>query len=182
VDTFGPGSKDETVVSEFAKIEKVLPGMISEVMARQALEPKTLDLPKTTKAQREELCRRVAKAMCFDFDKGRMDMSDGPPWCATISEDSRFTVDYIEDNFLEAVMTTAHEGWHGRYAQNLPAEWRQQPVGGDLGGSMHESMSQIGELYAGRSPAFFKFLEKEAPKFLTCRMTRPSPPKTCNAT
>ena len=77
----GPGSKDETVVSEFAKIEKVLPGMISEVMARQALEPKTLDLPKTTKAQREELCRRVAKAMCFDFDKGRMDMSDGPPWC-----------------------------------------------------------------------------------------------------
>jgi carboxypeptidase Taq len=27
---------------------------------------------------------------------------------------------------------------------------------------MHESMSQIGELYAGRSPAFFRFLEKEA--------------------
>ena len=157
-----PWLKDETVVSEFAKIEKVLPGMITEAMARQALEPKTLDLPKTTKAQQEELCRRVAKAMCFDFDKGRMDMSDGHPWCTTASDDSRFTVDYIEDNFLEAVMTTAHEGWHGRYAQNLPAEWRHQPVGGDLGGSMHESMSQIGELYAGRSPAFFRFLEQEA--------------------
>ena len=89
-------------------------------------------------------------------------MSDGHPWCTTASDDSRFTVDYIEDNFLEAVMTTAHEGWHGRYAQNLPVEWRRQPVGGDLGGSMHESMSQIGELYAGRSPAFFRFLEKEA--------------------
>jgi carboxypeptidase Taq len=162
MDTFSPGLKEETVVAEFAKIEKVLPGMISEAMARQALEPKTLDLPKTAKAQQEELCRRLAKAMCFDFDKGRMDMSDGHPWCATVSDDSRFTVDYIEDNFLEAVMTTAHEGWHGRYAQNLPAEWRHQPVGGDLGGSMHESMSQIGELYAGRSPAFFRFLEKEA--------------------
>jgi carboxypeptidase Taq len=162
MDSFSPGLKEETVVSEFAKIEKVLPGMISEAMARQTLEPKTLDLPKTTRAQQEELCRRVAKAMCFDFDKGRMDMSDGHPWCATASDDSRFTVDYIEDNFLEAVMTTAHEGWHGRYAQNLPAEWRHQPVGGDLGGSMHESMSQLGELYAGRSPAFFRFLEKEA--------------------
>ena len=162
MDTFSPGLKDETVVLEFAKIEKVLPGMISEAMARQALEPKTLNLPKTTKARQEELCRRVAKAMCFDFDKGRMDMSAGHPWCATVSDDSRFTVDYIEDNFLEAVMTTAHEGWHGRYAQNLPAKWRHQPVGGDLGGSMHESMSQIGELYAGRSPAFFRFLEKEA--------------------
>jgi carboxypeptidase Taq len=162
MDTFSPGLKDETVVAEFAKIEKVLPGMISEAMARQALEPKTLDLPKTTIARQEELCRRMAKAMCFDFDRGRMDMSDGHPWCTTASDDSRFTVDYIEDNFLEAVMTTAHEGWHGRYAQNLPAEWRHQPVGGDLGGSMHESMSQIGELYAGRSPAFFRFLEKEA--------------------
>jgi carboxypeptidase Taq len=162
MDTFSPGLIDETVVSEFAKIEKVLSGMISQAMTRQALQPKTLDLPKTTKAEQEELCRRVAKAMCFDFDKGRMDMSDGHPWCATVSDDSRFTVDYIEDNFLEAVMTTAHEGWHGRYAQNLPAEWRHQPVGGDLGGSMHESMSQIGELYAGRSPAFFRFIEKEA--------------------
>jgi carboxypeptidase Taq len=162
MDTFSPGLKDETVVSEFAHIEKVLPSMISETMARQALEPKTLDLPKTTKAQQEELCRRAAKAMCFDFNKGRMDMSDGHPWCTTASDDSRFTVDYIGDNFLEAVMTTAHEGWHGRYAQNLPAEWRHQPAGGDLGGSMQESVSQIGELYAGRSPAFFRFLEREA--------------------
>src|SRR6202521_5546491 len=162
MDTFSPGLKDETVVSEFAQIEKVLLGMISEVMARQALERKTLDLPKTTKSQQEELCRRAAKAMCFDFDKGSMNMSDGHPWCTTASDDSRFTVDYIEDNFLEAVMTTAHEGWHGHYAQNLPTEWRHQPVGGDLGGSMHESMSQIGELYAGRSPSFFRFLEKEA--------------------
>jgi carboxypeptidase Taq len=165
IDTFSPGLKDETVVSEFAKIEKVLPGMISEAMARQALEPKPMELPKTTKAQQEELCRRVAKAMCFDFDKGRMDMSDGHPWCTTVSDDTRFTVDYLEDNFLQAVMTTAHEGWHGRYVQNLQAEWRHQPVGGDLGGSMHESMSQIGELYAGRSPAFFRFLEKEAGSF-----------------
>ena len=165
MDTFSPGLKEETVVSEFAKIEKVLPSMISEAMERQALEPETLDLPKTTKAQQEKLCRRLAKAMCFDFDEGRMDMSDGHPWCATVSDDSRFTVDYLEDNFLEAVMTTAHEGWHGRYAQNLPAEWRHQPVGGDLGGSMHESMSQIGELYAGRSPAFFRFLERSAGSF-----------------
>ena len=162
MDTFSPGLKDDTVVPEFTRIEKALPGMISEAMARQALEPKVQDLPKTTRAQQEELCRRVAKAMCFDFDKGRMDMSDGHPTCATVSDDCRFTVDYIEDNFLEAVMTAAHEGWHGRYAQNLPAEWRHQPVGGDLGMTMHESMSQIGELYAGRSPAFFRYLEKEA--------------------
>jgi len=107
MDTFSPGLKDETVVSEFAHLEKVLPSMISETMARQALEPKTLDLPKTTKAQQEELCRRAAKAMCFDFNKGRMDMSDGHPWCTTASDDSRFTVDYIGDNFLKAVMTTA---------------------------------------------------------------------------
>ena len=71
MDTFGPCSKDETVVSEFAKIEKVLPGMISEVMARQALEPKTLDLPKTTKAQREELCRRVASSSRSSTDRFR---------------------------------------------------------------------------------------------------------------
>jgi carboxypeptidase Taq len=67
MDTFSPGLKDETVASEFTEIEKVLPGIIIEAMARQALEPKTLELPKTTKAQQEELCRRVAKAMCFDF-------------------------------------------------------------------------------------------------------------------
>src|ERR1700687_3296491 len=77
MDTFSAGLKDETVVSEFAKIEKVLPVLISEAMARQALEPKTSNLPQTTKAQQEELCRRVAKAMCFDFDKGRLDMRDG---------------------------------------------------------------------------------------------------------
>jgi Zn-dependent M32 family carboxypeptidase len=38
---------------------------------------------------------------------------------------------------VRTVMTTAHEGRHGRYAQNLPA-WRHQPAGGDLGGSMQD--------------------------------------------
>jgi len=83
-------------------------------------------------------------------------MSDGRPWCTTASDDSRFTIDYIEDNFLEAVMTTAHEGWHGRYAQNLPAEWRHQPVGGDLGGSMHESMSQDRRIIRRTFASFFQ--------------------------
>jgi carboxypeptidase Taq len=182
MDTFSPGLKEATVLSEFAKIEKVLPGMISGAMARQALEPKMLDLPKTTKAQQEELCRRLAKAMCFDFDKGRMDMSDGHPWCAIVSDDSRFTVDYIEDNFLEAVMTTAHEGWHGRYAQNLPAKCATSPSAAIWEGACTKACRRSENYTPDGRQLFSDFLRRKRGKFSACRMTSPSPPKTCNAT
>jgi carboxypeptidase Taq len=86
MDTFSPGLRDATVAAEFGKLERDLPALIGQVVEKQKQEPAVLPLPKTTMAQQEELSRRVAKAMCFDFDKGRMDMCDGHPSCATVSD------------------------------------------------------------------------------------------------
>src|SRR5690606_24816102 len=53
-----------------------------------------------------------------------------------------------------------HETGHGLYQQNLPALYRDQPVGQAKGTAFHESQSLIMECQACITPEFMQFLAK----------------------
>ena len=55
-------------------------------------------------------------------------------------------------------MGVIHETGHALYEQQLPPEWRFQPVGRARGLVLHESQSLIFEMQTARSLPFCRFL------------------------
>ena len=68
------------------------------------------------------------KAIGFDFDCGRLDVSHHP-FCGGTPEDVRITTRYDEDDFTSSLMGVLHETGHAMYERGLPEAWRRQPVG-----------------------------------------------------
>lgn len=97
--------------------------------------------------------------MEFNMDRGRLDKSVHP-FCIGSNDDVRLTTRYDENNFISSLFGVIHETGHGLYQQNLPAQYRNQPVGGPLGMAFHESQSLIMEMQAGTSREFTQFLAK----------------------
>ena len=88
---------------------------------------------------------------------GRLDDSLHP-FCGGVPDDVRITTRYSEDDFVQALMGVIHETGHALYERDLPADWRQQPVGQARGMSVHESQSLLMEMQAARSAQFCSYL------------------------
>lgn len=162
--SFSPDLADTTVAREFAVLEKALPGMIREAVAKQSSGPQPIPLTGPfPQEQQAELSRRIAVAMGFDFTRGRMDAIDAHPSTGGSASDVRFTTDVSdESSFLSGVYSTVHEGGHALYEQGTTPDWRYSLIGMTLGMAVHESQSGILERNAAHEPEFFQFLEKEA--------------------
>lgn len=163
LDTFSPGMKADHVKRELGKMEQALPALIQEATKKQNQETPPIPLQGSfPKEQQAELCHRIVTAMGFDFSRGRFDVIDGHPSSGGTSDDTRFTTDCDENDFLLAVYSTIHETGHALYDQNQPVAWRYQPAGAHLGMAVHESQSRIMEVQAAMTPEFFEYLEREA--------------------
>jgi carboxypeptidase Taq len=163
LDSFSPDLADATVAREFAALEKALPGMIREAVDLQQKGPQPIPLQGPfPQAQQAELCHRLATAMGYDFNKGRLDAIDAHPSTGGSASDVRFTVDCSDEtSFLPAVYALIHECGHGLYEQGTPEAHRYEPVGATMGMAIHESQSGIMERNAAHTPEFFQFLEKQ---------------------
>ena len=95
-------------------------------------------------------------AMGFDFDYGRLDVSDHP-FCSGVPDDVRITTRYDENDFMTALMGVLHETGHALYDRGLPVDWHGQPVGRARGMGVHESQSLLIEMQACRSRGFLEF-------------------------
>jgi carboxypeptidase Taq len=96
----------------------------------------------------------VMKAIGFDFNHGRLDISHHP-FCGGVPTDVRMTTRYRTDEFLSALMGIMHETGHGLYEQGLPKAWGHWPSGSARGMAMHESQSLFVEKQIGRNPVFW---------------------------
>tara|TARA_B100000405_G_scaffold293490_1_gene245807 strand:- start:117 stop:959 length:843 start_codon:yes stop_codon:yes gene_type:complete len=96
------------------------------------------------------------KAIGFDFDFGRLDVSRHP-FCGGSPDDVRITTRYDEDDFTSSLMGVLHETGHAMYERGLPEAWRRQPVGNALGMSIHESQSLLIEMQVCRSRPFIEW-------------------------
>jgi carboxypeptidase Taq len=137
--------------------------MIKEAVALQKKGPQPIPLTGVfPEAQQAELTRRLSTAECFDFTHGRVDAIDAHPSTGGNPEDVRVTTDLSnEANPLPGIGATIHETGHGDYEQGTPKDLRQKLAGATMGMSVHESMSQIMEKIAGKTPEFYIFLEKQ---------------------
>jgi len=74
------------------------------------------------------MCREIAQAIGFDFDKGRLDVSLHPFTGGPHPTDVRITTRYSTTNWLEGVAGTVHEVGHALYEQGRNPNYDHLPV------------------------------------------------------
>jgi carboxypeptidase Taq len=151
MDRFEPGMTTRQLRELFGEVRRWLPGLIGRVLdaqrGRTLIQPVG---PFDLGAQRT-LCEQVMRFFGFDFEGGRLDVSTHP-FCGGVPEDVRLTTRFRIDEFLAALAGTIHETGHGRYEQNLPRDWVDQPVGSARSMGLHESQSLSFEMQLGSHP------------------------------
>ena len=157
LDQYDPMMRSERIDSLFAELEAFLPDFAAEVIERQKAEEKPIaptgQFPIETQ---HKVGLDLMKAVGFDFDHGRLDISHHP-FCGGIPDDVRITTRYDVDDFTSAIMGVLHETGHAMYERGLPKDWRNQPVGKARGMTMHESQSLLVEMQACRSEEFLTY-------------------------
>ena len=156
LDAYEPGVGSAEIDPLFDALREFLPGFIpvavERARERQAIVPRG---PFPVEAQRT-LGLELMKAIGFDFEHGRLDVS-AHPFCGGVPSDVRITTRYDESDFSSALMGVLHETGHAKYEQGLPRAWLEQPVGAARSMSFHESQSLLQEMQISRSSAFLQF-------------------------
>lgn len=159
LDSYDPGRKSAEIDAIFADLAAFLPEFIGEAIEHQHNKPAILPLTGHFPiAKQRELGLQAMKALGFDFNHGRLDISHHP-FCGGVPSDVRITTRYNEQNFTPALMGVLHETGHALYENHLPAAWRSQPVGQALGMSIHESQSLLIEMQLCRSRDFLEYIQ-----------------------
>ncbi len=154
---YEPDYSSQEIDSLFASLEVFLPDFIEAVITKQAAEPKVKNLQGPFDIEKQKsLGMTFMKALGFDFDHGRLDVSLHP-FCGGTAQDVRITTRYDEADFTSALMGVLHETGHAMYERGLPKDWQHQPVGQSLGMSVHESQSLLIEMQACRSAEFLQY-------------------------
>jgi carboxypeptidase Taq len=154
VQEYEPGASAARFDAIFADLAAFLPPFLERALAHQAAQPPLIPPagPFPVAAQRD-LGLAFMRALGFDFNHGRLDVS-AHPFTGGVPDDVRLTTRYSEADFMGALMGVLHETGHALYELGLPARWRGQPVGEARGMVLHESQSLLVEMQACRSREF----------------------------
>lgn len=159
VDMYDPARKTSEIREVFSSLKENIPGLIDKIIEKQKTE-NIIDSPsKINKKLQKAIGKRIMEKMQFDFTKGRLDESTHP-FCGGTADDVRLTTRYSESNFITGLMGIIHETGHALYEQNLPKQYKNQPVGQAKGMAFHESQSLFMEMQVARSQQFTEFLAK----------------------
>lgn len=110
-----------------------------------------------TDAQQSAFTEQVARAIGYDFGRGRQDTAPHPFCTGWSVNDIRITTRYQRD-LSSALYSTLHECGHAMYEQGSPAAWDRTPLAGGVSLGVHESQSRLWENIVGRSQAFTNWM------------------------
>lgn len=158
LDEYEPGMTAARVEAIFNPLRKRLAPLISDIAgSKHRPDPTVRELAIPADSQ-EVFARTVLNAMHFDMNAGRLDVS-AHPFCSGVAPgDTRLTVRYAGDGFLESLYGVMHEAGHGLYEQGLPKSQKfGQPRAEAISLGFHESQSRMWENFVGRSLDFWQW-------------------------
>jgi carboxypeptidase Taq len=157
LEEYEPGARASRLRALFAELRPAIVAVLGPARERSAAVPGDLLRGNYPVAAQQAFNRRVAEAMCFDFEAGRIDTTTHP-FCGAIAPgDCRLTTRYNEQYFTQSLYGVMHEGGHGLYEQGLPVEHFSTPLGTAVSLGIHESQSRLWENHVGRSAAFWEY-------------------------
>ncbi|MHC4391567.1 MAG: carboxypeptidase M32 [Planctomycetota bacterium] len=153
LDNFEPGMTAKEVSEVLNGLKDTLVPLADAILAVEGPAPIAGPFPK---AAQERFGKRVAAAMGFDFEAGRLDVS-AHPFCSGFQpRDVRITTRYNEADLRQALFGVVHEAGHGLYEQGLLAEAFGTPMGSACSTGLHESQSRMWENVIARSRPFWE--------------------------
>jgi carboxypeptidase Taq len=97
----------------------------------------------------------VAKAIGYDFNRGRQDKAAHPFTTGFGTGDIRITTRFDPEFLNTALFGTMHEAGHAMYDQGVDPKLDRTPLGTGTSLGMHESQSRMWENLVGRSKEFW---------------------------
>lgn len=157
LDDYEPGETTANVSRVLAELRNALVPLV-QAISESKLRPDTTILSRTYPTASQETFGKFAAAKIgFDFQAGRLDVTDHP-FCSGLGPgDVRLTTRYDEHAFSDGFFSILHEAGHGIYDQGLPREFFGLPTGEYVSLGIHESQSRMWENQVGRSRAFWQY-------------------------
>jgi carboxypeptidase Taq len=155
VEGYEPGATTAQLRQIFSELRPALATILAPAAARSAAISVDLLQGDYPVPAQQAFNRKVAEAIGFDFEAGRIDPTTHPFCSAVGPGDCRLTTRYDEKDFVSSLYSVLHEAGHGLYEQGLdPADFGT-PNGTYVSLAIHESQSRLWENHVGRSPAFW---------------------------
>jgi carboxypeptidase Taq len=158
LDEFEPGETAAGVAATFDGLRGPLVELINKVAGSARKAPSEILSRAFPPDAQEKLAREAARAVGFDFEAGRLDVSIHP-FCTDLGPgDTRMTTRYDPHHFGDSLFGVLHESGHALYSQGLEAKHFGTPRGQAVSLGIHESQSRLWENFVGRTGAFWKWL------------------------
>ena len=155
LEDFDPGTTLASLREMFARLRDGLGTLLEAIAARPQLPALDASFDAATQVA---LHRRVAAALGYDFDAGRLDHAEHPFTSGHGPGDVRITTHIEPDDLLGSLGGTIHETGHALYEQGLPGDLAGTTVAEAASFGLHESQSRFWENFIGRSRPFCEWL------------------------
>lgn len=162
LDDFEPEAKTADVTKVLADLRSELVPLVQQIQGSSRKAPTEILTRSYPKDDQAAFGTMAAKAIGFDFGRGRLDVTHHPFCSGMGPNDCRITTRYDEKFFPSAFFGILHEAGHGIYDQGLRTEQFGLPPGTYLSLGIHESQSRMWENLVGRSAAFWKHFYPQA--------------------
>jgi len=150
---FEPYLPFEDVVQVMDKLGSELPELLENVEKGQ----ENIFEGDYPEENQEEALKKIVKDLGFDFDRGRLDVSEHP-FTSGNQFDARITTRFNEEDISEVLMAGIHEFGHALYELGLPQDKYGLPTGKSRDLVVHESQSRLWENHIGRSKEFWQHI------------------------
>ncbi len=162
LDDYEPGESTANVARVLSELRDALVPLVQAIAGSSQRPDPSILARSYPIADQEKFGTQVAAAIGFDFNAGRLDVTDHP-FCTGLGPgDVRITTRYDQHAFSDAFFGILHEAGHGIYDQGLPREYFGLPTGQDVSLGIHESQSRMWENQVGRSRAFWEHFFPQA--------------------
>ncbi|MEM7301869.1 MAG: carboxypeptidase M32 [Pseudomonadota bacterium] len=155
LDEFEPGARTQELSDLLESLRPALVSLRQRISEKPA--PKRF-IGAFGKAAQLALAEKIAAAMGYDFDAGRLDLAAHPFSSGSVN-DARITTRVDEKDPLNCLYSTIHEVGHALYTQGGTDEFL--PAADYCSMGVHESQSRFWENQIGRSRQFADWLYPE---------------------
>jgi carboxypeptidase Taq len=158
LDDYERGAKAAVLAPLFDELRRALVPLIVRI-AGASQKPDVSLLRREFPVDRQKVMGELAASTVgFDFERGRLDVTEHP-FCTEIGPgDCRITTRYDGKDFGDSFFSILHEVGHALYEQGLDPAHYGTPMGEAVSLGVHESQSRLWENAVGRGRAFWQHL------------------------
>jgi carboxypeptidase Taq len=157
LDDYEPGASTKSVTAVLGELRKELVPFVKKIIGAKR-KPDLSIIQRSYPVDRQRIFGETASAAIgFNFESGRLDVTEHP-FCTGVGPgDTRITTRYNANHLGQALFGTLHESGHAIYDQGLPKESYGMPMGSSVSLGIHESQSRMWENFVGRSKSFWQY-------------------------